>query len=124
MTIEQNVAQRKSAIECLEFVAECAGEFGGAEHFWMAVRDGASEHLPPPKVKPSEQPMTVEEAAKFSRSLMPFGAYKDQPVGDVPLERLAWYTDQDWTRQAMRYLRSPDVAKEFRKESEAENDHS
>lgn len=119
MSIEQNVEQRKSAVECLSLVVECANEFDNAERFWQAMRDGVAAHLPPPVVNPKERPMTVEEATKFGKSIMPFGEFKGQPVGDVPLERLAWYTDQSWGRDASRYLQSPNVAKEFNAESEA-----
>lgn len=119
MTVEQNITQRIAAVEAMELATELAGEFENPQHFWECMRLGILAMLPDPVAPIKDRPMTNEEAAKFGRSPMPFGAFKDQPVGDVPLERLAWYTDQDWTRKAIRYLQSPNVAAEHRIESEA-----
>lgn len=118
MSIESNVQQRKDAVEVLSLAVAMATEQDDALYFWQTLRDGVAAHLPPPAVNPNEQPMTIEEAAKFGRSEMPFGEFKGQPVGDIPLERIAWYADQTWARQAVRYLQSENVAREARIESE------
>lgn len=117
MTIADNVKQRQVAVECLSLAAETASDFDSPERFWQAMRAGIDAHLPPPVVNPRDRPMTNEEAAKFGKSSMPFGEFKGQAVGDVPLERLAWYADQSWGRDASRYLQSPNVAAEFERET-------
>jgi len=70
--------------------------------------------LPPEKPKSTPiVPMTSEEAAAFGRSLMPYGEFQGDPVGDVPLARLEWYAEQSFAANLRRYLANERVQAEM-----------
>ncbi len=56
--------------------------------------------------------MSREEAKTFEEQPMSFGEYKGCPIGTVPLDRLQWYANQQFTDELRRYITSELVQKE------------
>lgn len=62
------------------------------------------------------------EAAKDS-DLMPFGAHKDEKLGDVPASYLLWFGSQTWAKKFPRILKYVEDNKKWLTE-EAKNNYS
>lgn len=116
MGLRENVAARKAATEILELAA--IDDHADHPLFWQIIADNVERRLPPRKVAPKDQPMTIQEVRCFGSSLMPFGEYQGQPVNCVPFERLAFYVDSEWTRKAGRFLKAKPVQEAWKRESE------
>ena len=124
MSIEQNVAARKSAQEVGKFIEWESSEFAddGARriYFEQLLHEVASrcpEEMPKPTA-PGVVPMTDAEATEFVLRSMPFGIHVGKRVGDVPLEYLAWLADQpcDFEREVKRFIKNPTIQRQYEAE--------
>jgi len=125
MSIEANIAVRKSAEELIELGESLVREGRlNLRRFWTVVevmaaeRAGHSEETTAPTVPVKPPPMAREEARRFDQQTLDFGQYRGRKIKDVPLEYLYWlhaansrlYTDLG------RYLNSEHVQAEMVKD--------
>ena len=99
---EVNVEACKRAREMFELIGE------QPQRFWEALAMICQEQLPvTSKVLDKHGPLNDQEAQAFERVLMPRGRYAGEAVGDVPVEYILWWTEQDdFTPMLLRYVRS------------------
>lgn len=50
--------------------------------------------------------MNDAEARQFERTIVPFGKYAGEPVGDVPVAYWTFVTESQFNRDLIRYMRS------------------
>lgn len=97
--IAENIVVRQQAEALIALVA-CSLDmfrsdrerqrFLGEVHAWVWER---LRKKPEPERKPIV-PMSEAEAVAFENLRMPFGQYDNKPIRDVPLDYLAWLSDQ------------------------------
>lgn len=111
--IQENIRQREIVDYVYEFVRETieAEQFKDAERFARLLCERITEkHCR--RIEVSRTIMSREEAKTFEEQPMPFGEYKGCPIGTVPLDRLQWYANQQFTDELRRYITSELVQKE------------
>lgn len=124
MSIEQNVAARKSAQEVGKFIEWESNEFAdeGARriYFEQLLHEVASRcpEVMPKTTAPGVVPTTDSEATEFVLRSMPFGIHVGKRVGDVPLAYLAWLADQpcDFEREVKRFIKNPMIQRQYEAE--------
>lgn len=112
--IKENMRQRDIAGYVYEFIRDTieAEQFSDPARFASILIELIQErHCRTPESNP--QLMTHEQVREFEKRHMPFGHYVGTPVKDVPLERLQWYADQDFTDDLRRYLKSHLIQREI-----------
>lgn len=126
MSIETNVKVGQLAKEAMSLALDLCRESGleleEMRRFWLRLHESTAQLLNEPQQV--ERPhradaMTNDEAKVFERTCMPFGAYKDKPIGDVPLGYLDWLVGEpDFKRDVRRYLANPVVKQALSEELE------
>ena len=116
--LELKVKARKAAEAVIELLKESVD--GDPKHFWIIIRDTVLKEAP---LKPHATqiiPMTDVEADRFEMETMPYGEFKLQPVGLVPMKRLDWYAGQtdEFRDNLRRYLANEKVKARVREELE------
>lgn len=107
-TVEANIKARADA----EQMAELCGE--QSPRFWEVLANIAADRcgkrlavLPKHVVDGQDSDrMTDEEASQFERTIVPFGKYASEPVGDVPVSYWTFVTESRFNRDLIRYMRS------------------
>lgn len=96
MGLADNIAAR----ETVEKLGEHSPEF------WTRLAElAAAKGKPPAQAEP--EPMTYEQAVKFEKAPIPYGAYEGEPVGDLPKSYLCRVLDPSpFNRDLRRYVRS------------------
>ena len=108
MNLESNIQARIDA----EQMAELCGHQN--ERFWEVLANIAADRcgkklavLPRHVVEGNESTrMSDEEATQFERTIVPFGKYQGEPVGEVPIEYWTFVTESRFNRELIRYMRS------------------
>lgn len=111
--IQENIRQREIVDYVYEFVRDTinAEQFKDTERFARLLCERITEkHCR--RIEASRTIMSGEEAKTFEEQPMPFGEYKGCPIGTVPLDRLQWYANQQFTDELRRYITSELVQRE------------
>lgn len=111
--IQENIRQREIVDYVYEFVRETieAEQFKDPERFARLLCERITEkHCR--RIEASRTIMSREEAKTFEEQRMPFGEFQGSPIKDVPLDRLQWYANQQFTDELRRYITSELVQRE------------
>jgi uncharacterized protein (DUF3820 family) len=102
MSIQENVDARKRAKEWIDLI--------GVEvpHFWQAMVELCSEHIPKQETPILSDKMSEIEAIKFEDKRMEWGQYRGERIWAVPADYLYWLVEDGSKRVAdiKRYLNS------------------
>ena len=114
--LELKVKARKAAEAAIQLLEESVD--GDVSHFWRIIRDFSLIKAP---LRPHEVlvvPMTDVEAGRFEIEPMPYGEYKGQYVGSVPMKRLDYYVswENDFQKNLKRYMANEKVKARVREE--------
>ncbi len=78
--------------------------------FWLQLHRAAEEKvrhlLPQPPPVPKPHAMTDQEARDFEQTTVPFGEHKGRQVSEIPLDYWLFLTENEFSRQLFRYVRS------------------
>lgn len=102
MSITENIAARESA----EAVVSLIGE--ESPRFWQELVRLAKEQLPsdPAPVDPLPA-MSEQEAIRFEKATLPWGAHRDEEIGSVEPGYLLFLAEgDDFTKLLRRYVKS------------------
>lgn len=119
MSIEDNIAARKTAEECIELILEWVKESDISAEAKRQAFDKVADMLDDLTNRdrmadiPAElRPMGDEEKQRFEAQRMKFGKHNGYLIGDIPLDYLAWLDAEQsdpFMTNLRRYLKHPDV---------------
>jgi len=119
MTIDTNIAARKSAETVFELAVEQSRELPEASvvAYWCRLLLLVEQVLPSGmRVEPTSNPspMSEDEAKAFEKRSMPWGKYNGTKIADVPMDYLLYIDDQkdEFRDRLHRYLASDRVQRE------------
>lgn len=117
--IAQRIGARRAAEDIWGWLVEGAeGETQDAAAYWQRIQELYAERFPQP-VADDLRPMTCQEAANFNLTTVPFGAYEDEYVADVPLFYLCRLCDPSpFINEVKRYLQNPEVKRRIAEDGE------
>lgn len=114
---EDNVHARLAAKEFHELAEE--SEWTDSEAFWKKLVELCNTHLPA-DTDSVPAAMSDEEAVRFESRIMKFGEFQGQAIKQVPLDRLAWYSDvsRQFANELDRYFKNTKVQREYSETAE------
>lgn len=108
-SLKMNQASRKKALEMFELLKEEEPTVR-QDRYWEEIAKKVLTHLGLPpnhlQVVQKDPPMDDDEARKFSKELVPFGAFGGKAVFDVPPPYWESISNSDFSRNLQRYLKS------------------
>lgn len=102
--IKQNMQDRTDATAIFAFIKT---QRERTPRFWEILASLIANENPRPQAAANEDPMSDEEARNFEKITMPYGQFKDKPIGDVPVNYFAnLFSLTPFNKRLRRYVRS------------------
>lgn len=98
-----NLAENVRARQAAQELVNSAGNLH-SDRFWEVVIELAKAKLSPTAVATEDAPMDDREAAQFEKMMMPYGAYKDYPIGEIPCNYFCSITESPFSKKLRRYV--------------------